>query len=1639
MIGQRYDTTWKSIQLNTFTRWVRQKLKQVNVTVSDLKTDFEEGLKLIRLIEVLSGKSFGRHNKKVLFRHQKLENISLALQFLENEEHIKLINIDSTAIADHNLKLILGLIWTLILHYSISKQIWNDHLNDELENGEVSAREKLLAWLRTKLPTELSVTNFTFDWNDGILLGALVDSCAPDLKIDWRKWSPSQALQSTFTAMQLANDYLGVATLIEPEELISPAVDEKVAKYTPTFGQLHDVVLMPIVGVSTTFTLHTRDTMVIPEVIIKGSDESSIHCIQRQLSENIYEFRYTPEITGEYEIIVRDSATNNLTKLIKTKVTAIEGIDISSISINGLNNESIIIIGQRQDIIIDIGNLTPLKNGIEVSVEEIDGSKYLISLEHEHNSNIYKVREYLIIVQPGDDTFNYQAIGEGLEYAIVDIPAKFLVDMKNNGKDKMDVVINGPSKVITNVTDNFDGTYTVEYIVEIPGLYEIKIYYGDSGKQIPGSPYMIMADYKRDPSKILITEYSNGYARAKKPNSLIIDATLTALEPISAHLPDNFEQPIVEEIKSRIYQITFIPNVATNEIIMLKLMYGNEPLGKPLNFIVKSDEDLEFIVLKNLSGGFLSSIVRASLQFQALIDVRKAEKIDQLVVEIKGPDDKLRKSMLIRNHDDRMYLMNFVPDLIGLYVIVVYVNGRQFSNPYNLIALPVGLANKCFVESKPFDKFWIIGEPKVFMINAKNGGEGALNILSNMINLESKIEKNEDGIYTVTLIPHTVGQYRIVLMYGGVSIPGAIFDFQCIQSVENDGKISGEIKYNNEQLIPYSFRFSVTSEYQFDKLTASVKRPSGINDNAYIENNEDGNVIVKYYPKECGIHILSMQHDNVNMSGSPISFYVKEADEEYATVYGPGLLHAVVGESAAFTVCAKGSPTKELSVAVEGIARATIRCHDNKDGTCSVVWIPPVPGEYKIHITTNIDSGTKIENLSALVKSPNGIEKPCFIRSIDSTQIGISFSPHEIGEHLITIKENEQIMRKLNFEIDDIKSQNGDASKVIVSGTGKTNAICQQNNNITNKNFNHFYYKILYKYNNNNSNNDNDDNNNNNNSDNDNDDNNSDNNNNNSDNNNNSNNNNSDNNNNNNNNSDNNNSNNDNSDDSNNNNNNSYGDLSLIIQGPSRVEMKCIENNGGIANIIYKPFEPGIYTLSVKFADIHVNDSPFTINCTGKGMDIVKESANKKVEQVPIILAEQNTAIYLHHGNISLRDTKVKIIDPNGYSDDVNIRDLSDNLYRIEFRPIVDGSPFQFTVGYMAEMGSHRIHASGNALKRAEANKKQSFNLYTREAGQGELEVIVEGPSKAELQFHEHEDGNCHFDYKVTKAGEYLISVKFNAEHIPDSPFKVLVAPATGEVRRLKLISLSNSETPGEVCKFMINKHGAIGHLEAKLHTSINEIEAINILPIDDGSDSYYGQFIPLESGDYYVVVTLDDIPMYGTPFHFRIGASQNSDPSLIAVIGEGIRSGQTGQNSEFIITTCNVEKGFLQIQIDGPSKVILNSCEIDTIAKINKAIIDQVPIFPGNANKVIVNGSGLHKFSPGQLAIFNIDTALAGDNILYVGLFTSKGPCNEVTLQHLGNGQYTVKYLIDEQVKGFIFIKYGDINIPGSPFAISF
>lgn len=96
--------------------------------------------------------------------------------------------------------------------------------------------------------------------------------------------------------------------------------------------------------------------------------------------------------------------------------------------------------------------------------------------------------------------------------------------------------------------------------------------------------------------------------------------------------------------------------------------------------------------------------------------------------------------------------------------------------------------------------------------------------------------------------------------------------------------------------------------------------------------------------------------------------------------------------------------------------------------------------------------------------------------------------------------------------------------------------------------------------------------------------------------------------------------------------------------------------------------------------------------------------------------------------------------------------------------------------------------------------------------------------------------------------------------------------------------------------------------------------------------DGRIRSFFLLQTGNYYVDVTLDGAPMRDSPFLLRIGGRDDSDPTAITVSGEGIHNGQTGQKCEFIINTCNAGAGQLFVQMDGPSKATLDAYEVITV-----------------------------------------------------------------------------------------------------------
>ena len=86
--------SWLQIQERTFTNWVNDKLSlgDTDRIVVDLSTDLSDGIILIKLLEILSGKSLGKYCKKPKLRVQKHENLAIAFEFIRSEG-IKLHNV----------------------------------------------------------------------------------------------------------------------------------------------------------------------------------------------------------------------------------------------------------------------------------------------------------------------------------------------------------------------------------------------------------------------------------------------------------------------------------------------------------------------------------------------------------------------------------------------------------------------------------------------------------------------------------------------------------------------------------------------------------------------------------------------------------------------------------------------------------------------------------------------------------------------------------------------------------------------------------------------------------------------------------------------------------------------------------------------------------------------------------------------------------------------------------------------------------------------------------------------------------------------------------------------------------------------------------------------------------------------------------------------------------------------------------------------------------------------------------------------------------------------------------------------------------------------------------------------------------
>jgi actinin alpha len=213
------EKTWERIQKKTFTGWVNSHLSKVGLKIDDLATDFQDGIKMIKLLEVIANDTItGFEKNPGKMRIKQVTNNGIALKFIQSKG-VKLPGTGPEEIVDGNAKMILGLIWTIILRFQIQ----------DISEEELSAKEALLLWVqkKTKGYNHVNVQNFHMSFQDGLAFCALIHKHRPDL-LDYDSLSKENKLENLELAFDVAEKHLGIAKILDAKDIVDlPKPDER--------------------------------------------------------------------------------------------------------------------------------------------------------------------------------------------------------------------------------------------------------------------------------------------------------------------------------------------------------------------------------------------------------------------------------------------------------------------------------------------------------------------------------------------------------------------------------------------------------------------------------------------------------------------------------------------------------------------------------------------------------------------------------------------------------------------------------------------------------------------------------------------------------------------------------------------------------------------------------------------------------------------------------------------------------------------------------------------------------------------------------------------------------------------------------------------------------------------------------------------------------------------------------------------------------------------------------------------------------------------------------------------------------------------------------------------------------------------
>uniref|UniRef100_A0A8C6KMK0 Actinin alpha 4 n=1 Tax=Nothobranchius furzeri TaxID=105023 RepID=A0A8C6KMK0_NOTFU len=186
------DPAWEKQQRKTFTAWCNSHLRKAGTQIENIEQDFRDGLKLMLLLEVISGERLPKPERGKMRVH-KINNVNKALDFIASKG-VKLVSIGAEEIVDGNAKMTLGMIWTIILRFAIQ---------------DISVEAACT-------PNLICSSN---SWKDGLAFNALIHRHRPDL-IDYDSLRKDDPVTNLNNAFEVAEKHLDIPKMLDAEDIV---------------------------------------------------------------------------------------------------------------------------------------------------------------------------------------------------------------------------------------------------------------------------------------------------------------------------------------------------------------------------------------------------------------------------------------------------------------------------------------------------------------------------------------------------------------------------------------------------------------------------------------------------------------------------------------------------------------------------------------------------------------------------------------------------------------------------------------------------------------------------------------------------------------------------------------------------------------------------------------------------------------------------------------------------------------------------------------------------------------------------------------------------------------------------------------------------------------------------------------------------------------------------------------------------------------------------------------------------------------------------------------------------------------------------------------------------------------------------